>query len=265
MLFVLSRTFFFYQPGILERIHAFISYPALVLARLVAVQGKTLFSAQQSYEQLEQQYKRLQDEYQDLLCRHTQLQATMAFDESSKEIRDFATRYHLDHALLGRIIKGPVVEGSQTILVGRGLHHGVKRDMVASYKLQVVGRVTDVFDWYCSVLLITDVTSKVAAFANQTDAQGIVGGTNQVDRCCMKYVSHLYDIKLGDFVFSSGQGMVFPEGFCLGRVVKHELPEKSLHHVIQLEPLVDFTSLNFCLLTDQSSLNFYGVNHPKNS
>jgi cell shape-determining protein MreC len=71
------------------------------------------------------------------------------------------------------------------------------------------------------------------------------------------YVSHLASVVTDDLIFSSGQGLVFPEGFCLGKIVKQTLKEKALYYEIEIEPLVDLASLFFCLLTNQSKIDLF--------
>lgn len=68
------------------------------------------------------------------------------------------------------------------------------------------------------MVLITDKHSEVAAYTNITNANGIVKGINNPDECELIYVNHLLSVSDEDLVLSSGQGLVFPEGFCLGQV-----------------------------------------------
>ena len=124
--------------------------------------------------------------------------------------------------------------------------------MVGLYKYQVLGKITDVHDYYSKLTLITDESCKVAAYASSTNADGLVVGQNQKNCCKMNYVSHLLDVADDDLVLSSGRGLVFPEGFCIGKIVKHEHSHNSLYHDIDVEPTVNFKSIKYCLLTDIS-------------
>jgi cell shape-determining protein MreC len=62
-------------------------------------------------------------------------------------------------------------------------------------------------------------------------------------------------VKDFDLVLSSGQGLIFPEGFCLGRIKQHELKEKELYHKVVLEPLVNLQTVGFCLLLKSSHIH----------
>jgi rod shape-determining protein MreC len=140
-------------------------------------------------------------------------------------------------------------------LVDKGESSGIKKDMVAIYKFQILGRVTEAFSWYSKILLITDKKSKVAAYTNNTSAPGIVVGQNKTDTYQMVYTSHMHKIEPNDFIISSGQGLIFPEGFCLGKIKKHKV--KGLYYKITVEPLIDFNTLQYCLLTNQEKMNAF--------
>ena len=83
-------------------------------------------------------------------------------------------------------------------------------------------------------------------------ANGIVIGQNMVNSCKMHYVSHLLDVVDDDLIISSGKGFVFPEGFCIGKIVKHCHSHDTLYHEIEIEPSVNLKSIKYCLLTDLS-------------
>jgi rod shape-determining protein MreC len=120
-----------------------------------------------------------------------------------------------------------------------------------------LGKVTEVYPHFSKVVLITDQNCKVSSFTNSTEARGIVIGHNDSNFCKMEYVSHLVDVFDDDLVFSSGQGLVFPEGFCLGKIVKHQHSHNMLYHEIEIEPLIKLKKLKFCLLTDQTKINLF--------
>jgi len=252
-LFALNRVFFF-SPGFLEKISTTATYPIVKFSGYISDHLKAVHVRKLAYAQLEQRYENIKQAYLDTLAQNIQLKATLHYDNLSKELRDFQQRYNLSHMILAKILVKNITDDEHYFLVNKGLNDGIKKDMTAIYKFQLIGKVTEVFDNYCKILLITDQMCKVAAYTNQTSSQGIVRGQNNIDRCTMNYVSHLFKIIDQDLVISSGKGLVFPEGFCLGKIVYHEIKEKSLYHDVELEPLVNIQALEYCLLTDQTGL-----------
>ncbi|MCF7899852.1 hypothetical protein K9L05_04390, partial [Candidatus Babeliales bacterium] len=90
------------------------------------------------------------------------------------------------------------------------------------------------YKYFSKILLITDKRSKVSVFANNTGAVGISIGKNKINSFNMGYVSHLSKIENQDLIISSGQGLIFPEGFCLGKIKKFKLD--NLSYKIGIEP-----------------------------
>lgn len=250
-LVAINRLFFF-SSGYLEKISTAVTYPIIKISAWASTTMQTVCERKLAYAQLEEKYAILKEAYLATLAQNMQLKATIHYDNLSKELRDFQERYNLSHMMLAKILVKNITDDEHYFLVNKGLKQGIKKDMTAIYKFQLIGRVTDVFDDYAQVLLITDQRCKVAAYTSQTSSQGIVQGQNIINRCSMNYVSHLFKIVDHDLVISSGKGLVFPEGFCLGKITSHEIQDKALDHTIELEPLINMQALEYCLLTDHS-------------
>jgi cell shape-determining protein MreC len=68
----------------------------------------------------------------------------------------------------------------------------------------------------------------------------------------VRYVSHLESVSVGDDVFSSGEGMVFPKGFALGKVISAD--KGDLFYTITVQPALDFQSLRYCTLIAKENI-----------
>lgn len=246
-----------FKPGFIEHTGAMIAHPFLAVASKISTMVQSFQSKKITYEQLLDKYTNLHKRYEDLFTSYLDLRITSRFNEATEELLDFRQRYKFDQAILGKVLTKTINAGEHTAMLNRGSLHGVRNDMVAIYKLQIIGRVYECYPTMCKIMLITDKRCKVSGFTNATSAGGIVAGTNEPNRCEMMFVSHLSNIVDEDFVFSSGQGLVFPEGFCLGKIIAHSHTEKELYHAITLEPLIDFQTLQYCLLSSQEMINLF--------
>jgi len=85
----------------------------------------------------------------------------------------------------------------------------------------------------------------VAATCANTHTCGIHEGTN-TDTTMLSYVSHLSPMQIGDLVLSTGQGLVFPQGFGLGRVTSSYV--NGLHLTIELQPLLNLHEIHYCAI-----------------
>ena len=248
---------FFFQLGLFERVAAGCMYPFLLVSSHVTAFFRHLTEHKKTYQQLAQEHQELQRSYAALQGATVVLHGTAHFNQDTQEILEFKKRYELTNALLAKILVRNISSEEHSVIINRGERDGVKKDMVGIYKLQIVGKIVQVHDYYSKLQLITDTQSKVAAHANATGAGGIIIGSNIPNCCQLNYVSYINAMQPDDLVFSSGQGMVFPEGFCLGKISKLVTNDKALYHDIEVTPLVDLTKITHCLLTDQEKITLF--------
>jgi len=246
-----------FKPGLLEDSAAFISYPCICLSRSVTAPIKHFFDRKQSYNELMEKHQQLTLDYEKLLSQSIELRSKLHFAANIKELVEFAERYELGDTLLANVLVRNLSSSEHYFFVNRGRRDGVKKDMIALYNTHIIGRISQVYYWYSKVRLITDQHSKIAGYSSNTNASGIVQGQNNCNSLKFTYVSHLLDIEDNDLVISSGQGLVFPEGFCLGKITHHEKKEKALYHTIHLKPQIDLEKISSCLLLDQSKVTLF--------
>lgn len=253
-IFIANRLFFS-TPNILERVSSYITYPVLQISSTITNPIKNFFEKRLSHNELHARYDVLEKNNEELLAENIKLKATLHYAKKSAEIREFVSRYNLENTILAKILIKNISPNEHTIVINRGTRDGVEKNMVAIYKFQLVGRVKEVLPTYSKITLITDRRSKISSHTNTSNVKGIVQGTNQINRCKLSYISHLKPLQNGDFVLSSGQGLIFPEGLCLGKIV--DIQTDGLCHNVELEPLVDLSSIEMCHVTNQSKMNLF--------
>ncbi len=251
-----NRTLFF-KAGVFERIASGAVYPFIWISSNIVAFVKNSTEQKKTYAELQQEHKQLKKTYEALQAAFVMLHSTIHFNQETEEILEFKKRFSLSNSILAKILVKNISSEEHSVTLNCGARDGVKKDMVAIYKLQIVGKLVQVTDYYSTLQLITDARCKVAAHTNASGAGGIVVGTNTNNLCQFNYVSYINTIQPDDLIFSSGQGMVFPEGFCLGKISKLVTKDKALYHEIEVTPLVDLTALTYCLLTDQAKITLF--------
>jgi len=68
----------------------------------------------------------------------------------------------------------------------------------------------------------------------------------------LRYVSHLEDVKMDDMLLSTGDGLIFPNGFALGKITKIE--QGGLFYDIEVKPSLDFHTLRYCTLLTKDDI-----------
>ena len=253
--FFLFNRLFFFKPGLLENTVAVITYPVLWATKTIVTPIKNFTLRQRTYEQIVKENFTLEIECKKLKQENVKLKALLQYDSMSTELRAFAQRYELENAILATVLTRTIAPDEHSLVINRGIRDGVEPNMIAVHEHQLIGRVSDVYPFHSKIQLITDSQSKVAAHTTEHRAAGIVQGTNNPKYCEFKYVSHLSPVEPEDLVFSSGQGLVFPQGFCLGTI--SSVKTSKVCHEIVVTPLIDLKTLEMCLLTNQSKMNIF--------
>lgn len=256
-LFFIAHQTLFFKQSFLESWASYATYPVLQVSNLFSSYICACSNFFQSHATLRTRCQKLEETCDALRNQLCQEQASQHFIEQSKELTSFLQRYELEDKIFAKILLQHFDDDEHYVYINQGSRDGVTKDMVALYKFQILGRVADVYPWYSKIVLITDRHSKIAAYANSTNADGIVKGLNNIEECELIYVSHLLTISDEDLVISSGKGLIFPEGFCLGQISRYTLKEQALYHTIYIRPLVDFKQVKFCWLADQSKINLF--------
>lgn len=254
LVFITQRIFFF-RHSFLENAASIVTYPVIVASSAIVSPIKNIFKRKSTFEKLYTRVEDMQKKYQDLIDENIKLKTTLNRYEAIQDLVDFQKRYKAENGIISKVLIKNFIEKEHSMLLNKGGREGIRKDMVAVHKTQLVGRVSEVFPYHCKVVLITDSSCKVAAHTARSKARGIAIGTNDINLCSLSYVSHLQKIDDNDNVLSSGEGLVFPEGFCLGRIAHHSV--EGLYYKVDIKPIIDFTKLEFCVLLDRAStINF---------
>lgn len=142
-----------------------------------------------------------------------------------------------------------------TITINKGSRQGVTKGMpVVAWQGDIeglVGKVISVGLGTSQVLPLYDPECLVSARVDSTRDEGLVAGQGK-DRgtIVMNYVKKTAKdrIAYGDLVVSSGLGGLYPKGINIGRIRTWAAPAYETSLVVQLEPIVDFDTLEYLFL-----------------
>lgn len=240
--------------SVVETISSYMVYPFLRVQQLVIEPISRWSEHSSNVQELENVIENLQQKYDEIFAENITLKAMHHYADETKELRGFNKRYLLDRGHIAHVLARHFSPSNQFFLVDAGTAQGIKRDMVALYGNSIVGRVAEVYPWYCKISLITDVDCKVAALSlsPKISASGIHEGINDARHTVMRYVSHLDMVKVGNDVLSSGEGLVFPKGFALGKVISAD--KGDLFYAITVQPALDFSALRYCTLIAKADI-----------
>lgn len=219
--------------------------PLLTLQHIVMAPIKNYYQRSDLHA-LQQKIQSLADECDQLKQELVAAHASYAFVQETQELTRYKKRYALQPHILAHIVLRHLNEHEQSMIIDCGSMHGVEKDMVAVYKNALIGRVTSVYPYSSKIVLITDPLCKVAVFCAQTKASGIAEGTCDQASFALTHINHFDTLKKGDYIISSGAGLVFPKGFGLGTI--QDFSPDGLFYTVTAKPLISLDRITHCYL-----------------
>jgi rod shape-determining protein MreC len=138
-----------------------------------------------------------------------------------------------------------------TVIVNRGTAHGVDLNMPVATPEGVVGRVVAVSPLTSQIMLLTDERAAAGAVVGQlgqSNAIGSVRGYGKNGLLEMRYVSGLETVNVGDYVVTTGQDGIYPQGLNVGAVVEVVPGTVTTPHTIRVRPGARLDSLQEVLI-----------------
>ncbi len=116
-----------------------------------------------------------------------------------------------------RVVSDPGGPFVRAILLDAGAGKGVGKFQPVMDPSGVVGRIVTVGRQSSRALLLTDLNSRIPVFIRRTGDRGILVGDNS-DRPKLAYLPMQSSARIGDEVFTSGDGGIFPSKLPVGIV-----------------------------------------------
>ena len=240
------------RPHFFEHLTSYIMYPVLVVQHKIVTPIKHYFERNRSRKEMEELLQALQHEREELLAQNVQLNAMVSHYEQTKELVEFKKQFESVEARLSQVLVKHFSDQTHYFLIDKGSKAGIAPDMVAIYKNCLLGKVVEVYPQYSKVLLITDKMCKVASYCAHTQASGIHEGNNNEMLTGIRYMSHLAEVEPDDLVLSSGDGLVFPKGFALGKI--KTCNSEGLFYDVSVEPLLDVRKIEYCFIIQKGAV-----------
>lgn len=240
-----------------NRMGASVLYPVLCIQQHATAWWQQRAADRETMQSLRQRIAMLERERRQLLQELIAVYAAHHHGDVTAQLKRFKERVGAHNGVIARVLVTHVDGQEHFLLVEGGQRRLVTTDMIALVDGHMIGRVMAVFDYYCKVVLITDKRVNIAAYCAQTGASGIYHGCSQNNQGQLAFVDHLQAIVVGDTVLSSGQGLVYPEGLCLGTVTT--CSKSGVERQITVQPRIDIQRIEHCLLVHPAQLITAGL------
>jgi rod shape-determining protein MreC len=201
--------------------------------------------------------ERLRIENRELRQRVIQSEFALQENEYLRGLQDYidGPRFPDDFdPISAEVIGRPPSVFTQAIVIAAGSHDGVRVNDPVVTADGLVGLVTRVTPRTSRIQLLTDQEAAASAVDLRTQAEGIVRharGTRET--LVLDRVRKQDEVKRGDEIVtagwrSSGLSSLFPKGIPIGEVTSVGQTDTDLFQQVQIDPYVDFGSLDAVLV-----------------
>lgn len=137
-----------------------------------------------------------------------------------------------------------------TITIDKGTYNGVEKDMIVINGKGLIGKIIRTTTFTSDVRLITtsDTNNKISVMVSNGDYNlyGLINGYDYNDDLLeVEGISNTKDVNIGDYVYTSGLGGIFPSGILIGTVSEITTDSYDLAKIIKVTPSVNFTDINY--------------------
>ena len=177
-------------------------------------------------------------------------------EELRQEINRLKGELNIDHVLSDYdYLNATVVSRNATswynvLTIDKGSHNGITEGMVVINSTGVIGKTTNVSTFTCDVRLITttDTNNKISVNI-LSNGKRLTGVINKYDYSTgyleIEGISNTDKVTVGDVVYTSGLGGVFPSGILIGKVSEITTDVYDLAKIINVTPSANFDDINY--------------------
>lgn len=204
-----------------------------------------------SIKALNEENKALIDENAALKEQLAQAELLERENERLRDYLDMKNKYPSFAMEEGMVISHSSGNYITNFTLNRGTLHGIQTNMPVITKDGIVGYVVEVGLNWCMVSTLIETATSVGAYIPRSEVVGIVSGDYSMRHegtCKISYIDAEADVQVGDAVYSSGTGSVYPADLKIGTVTAIEVDEYNRTLVATVTPAVDFSSLKWVMV-----------------
>ncbi len=176
--------------------------------------------------------------------------------ELKKEIEKLKSELNIEHVLSdydylnATVISRNALYWYNYLTIDKGSHSGIKEGMVVMNSTGLIGKIENVSTFSSDVKLITtnDTNNKISVTITNGNNKitGLINGYDY-DNVLLNVegISNTETVEIGDLVYTSGLGGVFPSGILIGRVENITTDVYDLSKIIKVKPSAHFEDINY--------------------
>lgn len=233
------------------------------VTKVISYPFKWVFSTVDNYKELID----IREKYQNLLPEVSRIDSLITENEElRKQLESMKEELDIDYTineyefLNATVISRNISYWYNTITIDKGTYNGVEVDMVVVNSDGLIGKIVSTTTFTSEVKLLTtsDTNNKISVAISSSNKKiyGIINKFNYRNNCLeVEGISNTESVSIGDYVYTSGLGGVFPSGILIGKVTDISTDEYDLAKIINVSPIADFNNINYVAILKRKEIN----------
>lgn len=247
----------------LNKVESLIKDTTISISKIITIPFRFIIDKIDDYKLL----VNIRKKYQELLPKVSRIDSLKTENiELRRELESLKKELSIDYTLNeysylnATVIYRNVSTWYNTITVDKGTYNGVKEDMVVVNSQGLIGKVVSTTTFTSDIRLITtketDNKISITISNGENKTNGLIKNYNYKTKYLeVEGVSNTETVRVGDYVYTSGLGEIFPSGILIGTVSDISTDEYDLAKIIDVTPIADFDDINFVAILKRKEAN----------
>lgn len=169
--------------------------------------------------------------------------------------REFSEMSFVNTRIISRGSTG-VMSG---FMIDKGTLHGVHKNMAVIDSLGIVGVITEEGLTSSRGVSILGSRSSVGVYIVRSGVSGVLEGDFRMQNdglCKLANLPQDSDVEVGDYVYTSGLGDIFPKDLCVGTVENITKNAANQTLTLGIRPICDFNNLSTVMVLTSHNLTY---------
>ena len=246
----------------LNKVESLIKDTTTSVTKIVTYPFNWIFNKIDNYKEL----INIRKKYQELLPQVDRIDSLNAENiELRKQLEAMKEELNIDYTindyefLNATVISRNISYWYNTITIDKGTYNGVEVDMVVVNSDGLIGKVVSTTTFTSDVKLLTtsDTNNKISVAISNGNKKlyGLIKDYNYKNNYLeVEGISNTESVSVGDYVYTSGLGGVFPSGILIGKVEEITTDEYDLAKIINVSLVADFDDINYVAILKRKEL-----------
>ncbi|MFH1904647.1 MAG: rod shape-determining protein MreC [bacterium] len=216
-------------------------YPFQKLTNSAYKSGVNLKKAILSVREMRSKEDALEKEIESLSIEIRLLRSLRTENKKLRELLEIKNKYNYQ-IIFAEIIAGDITGLYDSVIIDKGEKDNIEKNMPVVTARGIIGITQDVGAYSTRVITILNPNCKAGVSVGKNSVRGVMQGKGNY--CIIKYISVEENIEVGNKVYTSGGGGIYPGGIEVGKVFRIDKKPYDIFQIVYVLPYANIRTLD---------------------